>query len=46
MIKAQDLLLVQDFVEPLYLTDKPSIILDTRTEEQQKYPELFRHVKW
>ena len=37
---------LQDFFEPLYLKDKPRRIVDTRTEEQQKYPELFKHVKW
>ena len=34
----------QDFLEPLYLLDKPVLIEDTRTQEQLEYPELFRHV--
>lgn len=34
---------VQDFREPLYLTDKPLQLPDTRTEEEMRYPELFRH---
>lgn len=33
----------QNFREPLYLTDKPRLLPDTRTEEEIKYPELFRH---
>ena len=33
----------QGFREPLYLTDKPVVLLDDRTEEEIKYPELFRH---
>ncbi|GMH34419.1 hypothetical protein BSKO_02253 [Bryopsis sp. KO-2023] len=33
----------KDFREPLYLHDKPIWREDTRTEEQIKYPELFRH---
>ena len=36
---------MQDFKEPLYLTDKPRRIEDTRTEEQRKYPQLFRHAQ-
>lgn len=34
---------LQNFREPLYLTDKPLQLPDTRTEEEIKYPELFRH---
>ena len=33
----------QDFREPLYLRDKPLRIPDTRSEEERKYPEFFRH---
>lgn len=33
---------LQDFREPLYLTDKPVVLQDTRTEEERRYPELFR----
>ena len=36
-------MLAQDFHEPLYLTDVPVQIEDTRSAEEQKYPELFRH---
>lgn len=32
----------QDFREPLYLLDKPVWVEDTRSEEEKKYPELFR----
>lgn len=32
----------QDFREPLYLTDKPVVYQDTRTEEERRYPQLFR----
>lgn len=31
-----------EFREPLLLTDKPVIIEDTRSEEEKKYPTLFR----
>jgi len=31
-----------NFREPLYLSDKPVRLEDTRTEEEKKYPELFR----
>ena len=31
------------FREPLLLTDTPKQIADTRTEEEKKYPTLFRH---
>lgn len=34
----------QDFREPLYLTDKPVVYKDTRTEEERRYPQLFRWV--
>ena len=34
---------LQAFREPLYLTDRPVQLPDTRTEEELKYPELFRH---
>lgn len=34
---------LQDFKEPLYLTDVPVRIEDDRTEEEKRYPELFRH---
>jgi hypothetical protein len=33
---------VQNFREPLYLKDKPVRVEDTRSEEERKYPELFR----
>lgn len=33
---------VQNFREPLYLKDKPVRLEDTRSEEERKYPELFR----
>ncbi|GAB4818813.1 hypothetical protein N2152v2_005859 [Parachlorella kessleri] len=33
----------KDFREPLYLLDKPVWVEDTRSEEERKYPELFRH---
>ena len=33
---------MQNFREPLYLKDKPVRVEDTRTEEERKYPELFR----
>jgi hypothetical protein len=36
------LLCVQSFREPLYLRDKPVRVEDTRSEEERKYPELFR----
>ncbi|KAL4452346.1 hypothetical protein ABPG75_008008 [Micractinium tetrahymenae] len=32
----------KDFREPLYLTDKPVVLEDTRSEEEKRYPELFR----
>lgn len=32
----------KDFREPLLLTDTPVIIEDTRSEEEKKYPTLFR----
>ncbi|KAL4450030.1 hypothetical protein ABPG77_010699 [Micractinium sp. CCAP 211/92] len=32
----------KDFREPLYLTDKPVVLEDGRSEEEKKYPELFR----
>jgi hypothetical protein len=32
----------KDFREPLYLLDKPVYVQDTRTEEERKYPQLFR----
>ena len=35
-------LCVQNFREPLYLRDKPVRVEDTRSEEERKYPELFR----
>lgn len=35
-------LCLQDFREPLYLLDKPVRLEDTRTEEEKRYPELFR----
>lgn len=34
---------VQDFREPLYLRDAPLHIPDTRSQEERKYPEFFRH---
>ena len=34
---------VQGFREPLYLTDKPMVYTDCRTEEEKRYPEFFRH---
>ena len=33
---------VQDFREPLYLLDRPVWVEDTRSEEERRYPELFR----
>ena len=33
---------LQQFREPLYLKDKPVRIEDTRSEEECKYPQLFR----
>ncbi len=33
----------QDFREPLYLTDKVLQLPDTRSDEDIRYPELFRH---
>ena len=38
-------LCLQDFREPLYLLDKPVVLQDTRTEEEKKYPQLFRWVQ-
>jgi hypothetical protein len=32
----------QDFREPLYLLERPVVLQDGRTEEERKYPELFR----
>lgn len=32
----------QNFREPLYLLDTPVRVEDTRSEEERKYPELFR----
>lgn len=32
----------RDFREPLLLTDKPVIIQDTRSEDERRYPTLFR----
>jgi hypothetical protein len=32
----------ENFREPLLLTDDPVIVQDTRTEEERKYPTLFR----
>lgn len=32
----------QNFREPLYLKDKPVRVEDTRSEEERRYPELFR----
>eukprot|EP00210_Caulerpa_lentillifera_P005554 g5313.t1 len=34
----------QNLQDPLLLKDKPILIEDKRTEEQIKYPELFKHV--
>ena len=34
---------MQAFREPLYLQDRPVQLPDTRSEEEVKYPELFRH---
>ena len=34
---------LQDFREPLYLTDIPVQLEDKRSAEEKKYPELFRH---
>ena len=34
---------LQDFREPLYLTDSTTQIKDMRTAEERKYPQLFRH---
>jgi len=31
----------QRFREPLYLTDRPLLLPDTRTDEQRRFPELF-----
>jgi len=31
----------QNFREPLYLTDRPLLLPDTRTDEQRRFPELF-----
>ena len=33
---------LQKFREPLYLLDKPVQVQDDRTDEERKYPELFR----
>ena len=33
---------LQDFREPLYLLDKPVWLEDDRSEEERRYPELFR----
>ena len=33
----------QGFREPLYLTDIPVHLVDDRTEEELKYPQLFQH---
>jgi hypothetical protein len=33
----------QNFREPLYLSDKPVVYEDDRTEEEKEFPELFRH---
>ena len=43
MMGGQHLGLVQDYREPLYLRDAPLRIPDTRSEEERKYPEFFRH---
>eukprot|EP00887_Chlorella_sp_A99_P002105 scaffold21.g2105.t1 len=32
----------KDFREPLYLLDRPVWVEDTRSEEERRYPELFR----
>ncbi len=32
----------QNFREPLYLKDHPVCVEDTRSEEERKYPQLFR----
>ena len=34
---------LQDFREPLYLTDTTTQIKDMRSAEERKYPQLFRH---
>ena len=34
---------LQDFREPLYLTDITTQIKDVRSAEERKYPQLFRH---
>lgn len=34
---------VQDFREPLYLTDTTTQLEDVRSPEERKYPQLFRH---
>ena len=34
---------LQDFREPLYLTDTTVQIKDVRSAEERKYPQLFRH---
>ena len=34
---------MQSFREPLYLKDRPVQLPDPRTEEEIRYPELFRH---
>lgn len=34
---------LQDFREPLYLTDTAVQLEDTRSAEERKYPQLFRH---
>ena len=34
---------LQDFREPLYLTDTTIQIKDMRSAEERKYPQLFRH---
>lgn len=34
--------MTQDFREPLYLKDKGVRVEDTRTDEERKYPQLFR----
>ena len=33
---------MQDFREPLYLKDKAVRVEDTRTDDERKYPQLFR----
>lgn len=35
-------LISQAWREPLYLTDTPKLYLDDRSEDERKYPELFR----